>query len=49
MVEIKLEERQSSKLQDPVLKIFKKGDFEKLRFLEMPFIENVLKEGKRIA
>ena len=34
---------------DISLKIFKKEDFEKLRFLEMPFIENVLKEGKRIA
>jgi len=34
---------------DISLKIFKKEDFERLRFLSTPFIENVLKEGKRIA
>lgn len=34
---------------DISLKIFKKDDFEKLKFLSTPFIENVLKEGKRIA
>lgn len=34
---------------DISLKIFKKDDFEKLKFLATPFIENVLKEGKRVA
>lgn len=34
---------------DISLKIFKKEDFERLRFLSTPFIENVLKEGKKIA
>lgn len=34
---------------DISLKIFKKEDFEKLKILATPFIENVLKEGRRIA
>lgn len=34
---------------DISLKIFKKDDFERLKFLSTPFIESVLKEGERIA
>jgi len=34
---------------DISLKIFKKDDFERLKNLGTPFIENVTKEGIRIA
>lgn len=34
---------------DISLKIMKKRDFERLKYLSFPFIENVLNEGKRIA
>lgn len=34
---------------DISLKILKKDDFEKLKFLSTPFIENILKEGIKIA
>lgn len=34
---------------DISLKIFNKEEFDRLKFLGAPFIENVLEEGKRIA
>ena len=34
---------------DISLKIFTKDNFEKMKFLATPFIEDVLKEGKKIA